>query len=523
MRKKRSAILTALLLVASLLAACADNGGSGGSGAGGADGADGASGERKKVKLIVGGNVQEFPEGITKEDNFIMDYWREKSGFDIELEILPLENGDEKLNAMLVSGEAEGIIIKGGSGWLANLVGQDMLVPLDDYIKGTSLEHLYPEVQKAGNIGGKQFGIMFPDAIGAQGASYLVRKDWLLESGMRDQPKTFEEFNAMLQTFKERGVVPLGVSGSPYASAFSPIMGMFGIPTEFALRDGKVVYNPIAPEAKQYLTYVQQLYKDGMIPKDFSMLNEQTLQEMFTGGKIGLLSLPWPWPAKTIIPTMSEAGADVKFMDFPTGATGEPSYSRAYFPIGPSAAIAKGTEDVAAAIEFIEFLLLPETQKVTNYGIEGTHYTVENDVTKPTEEGLNIAWSVYFKQLAAPEEWYNMYGVMAEWAEFYYPVERNSAKEDVDPVVFMPPQPGLVAIKKDLDTKVDAFYTEFVTGKKTADDFEAFAEDWLASGGQDVLDGYNELYRSLGSPDFKYLQFQPGDLYTGKHLFDGKR
>jgi putative aldouronate transport system substrate-binding protein len=300
-------------------------------------------------------------------------------------------------------------------------------------------------------------------------------------------------------------------------------MGMFGIPTEFALRDGKVVFNPVRPEAKQYLAYMAQLYKDGMIPKDFSMLNGQSLQEMFTGNQIGLFVLDYPWPSKTIIPTMTDAGADVKFMDFPTGATGEPSYSRAYFPVGPSAAIAKGTKDVKSHIEFIEFLLKPETQEITNYGLEGEHFTRDGDDIVPTEEGLKIAWSVYFKQLATPEEWYNMYGVMAEWAEYYYPVERNSAKNDVDPVFFLPPQPELVAKKTDLATKVDTFYTEVVMGQRSVDEFDAFAKDWLNSGGQDILDGYNELYQSLGSPTFKYNEYPVGDKYTGANLFNGKR
>jgi len=511
-RKWKTAL--ASLLTLSMLAAC--------SGGGGAS-SNGEGGERKQVKIIVGGNVQEFPAGVTKDDNFIMEYWERESGFDVELEILPLEGGDEKLNAMLVSGEATGIIIKGGTEWLANLVHQDVLEPLDEHLKGTSLENLYPELHSAATIDGKRYGILTPDAIAAQATAFLVRKDWMVEDGFAQQPKTFEEFNALLKSFKDRGVVPIGVSGTPHSSAFSPFMGMFGIPTEFALRDGKVVYNPISPQAKQFLTYMNQLYKDGMLPKDFAMLNEQSLQEMFTGGKIGLFVLPYPWPSKTIIPTMAEAGADVKFMDFPTGVDGKPSYARAYFPVGPSAAIAKGTKDVKAAVEFIEFLLKPETQKITNYGIEGEHYTMEGERMVPTEEGLNIAWSVYFKQLADPNEWYNMYGVMAEWAEYYYPVERNAAKEDVDPVFFMPPQPELVAIKKDLDTKVDQYYTEFVMGQRSLDQFDAFAEEWLKGGGQQVLDGYNELYQSLGSPEFKYNEYYVGDLYTGANLFDGTK
>jgi len=511
MKRKWSLAWIALSIV-SLLAACTNGGG---------DSAEG--GDRKKVKLIVGGNVQEFPDGVTKDDNFIMDYWREHSGFDIEIEILPLEGGDEKLNAMLVSGDAEGIIIRGGTEWIANLVHQDALEPLDEHLAGTSLESVYPDIQSGSTIVGKRYGILMPDAIAAQGAAFLVRKDWVLESGMKDQPKTFAEFNDMLKKFKDRGVVPIGISGPPNGAAFSPFMGMFGIPTEFALQGGKVVYNPIRPEAKRYLEYMAQLYKDGMIPKDFSMLNGQSLQEMFTGNQIGLFVLDYPWPSKTIIPTMSAAGADVKFMDFPTGADGKPSYSRAYFPIGPSAAIVKGTKDVKAAVEFIEFLLKPETQEITNYGIEGRHFTRDGDTIVPTQEGLEIAWSVYFKQLARPEEWYNMYGVMAEWAEYYYPVERNSAKEDVDPVFFMPPQPDLVAKKTDLATKVDTFYTEVVMGQRSVNDFDAFAQDWLKSGGQDILDGYNELYQSLGSPKFKYNEYPVGDKYTGANLFNGKR
>ena len=532
--KKRWTWLLSMALVVTVLGACT-NGGGGGESSSGTDAENGGetTGEKRKVKLIVSGNVQEFPEGLTKDDNFIIDYWKENSGFDIEFEILPLEGADEKLNAMLVSGEASGIIIRGGTEWLANLVNQDALLPLDEYIKGTSLETLHSEIQSASRIDGKQYSIVFPEAIALQSPSYIVRKDWLLESGMTDQPKTFDEFNHMLQAFKARGdgVVPLGVFGSPHggtdgsqlSGAFSPIKGMFGIPTEFALRDGKVVYTPILPEAKEYLAYTAQLYKDGMIAKDFAMLDAQKTQEMFIGGQMGLFLLEYPWASKTIIPAVAETGGDARFMDFPTGANGQPSYSKAYYPVSSNVAIAKDTKDVEAHIEFIEFLLKPETQQITNYGIEGQHYTKEGDNIVPTEEGKNIAWSVYYKPLASPDEWYRMYGVMADWAEYYYPTERNASREDVDPVYFMPPQPDLVAKRVQLNTKVDTYYTDVVTGKQSLDSFDAFAQDWLNSGGQEILDGYNKLYQELGSPKFEYKEFPPGELYTGKYLFDGKK
>lgn len=56
-------------------------------------------------------NVQDFPDGVTEDDNFIVDYYKEVTGYDFDIVVLGSEDEATQLNVMFNSGEVNGIVV----------------------------------------------------------------------------------------------------------------------------------------------------------------------------------------------------------------------------------------------------------------------------------------------------------------------------------------------------------------------------------------------------------------------------
>lgn len=476
--------------------------------------------KKKSIHIYAPGNVQEFPKGLTKDDNFIINYWREKSGYDITFDILPLENGETKLNVMFNSGEVEGIAFSRDFAKVGPLAEAGLTIALDEYMAKSSFFSKFAESQIMGKVNGKQYAAVIPtDGINIQAATYVVRKDL-----MTSEPKSFDEFNKMLQQFKSEKLVPMALSGSPDSRSFSIVQGMFGIQNNFSIRNGKIVYNRVQPEVKEYLKYVQDLYKNGMIVKDFLTLNEQATQEMYLSGKAAMIGFGAPWPSKALIASSDQKGFVTRFLDYPSGVNGKPSFGAAGSgPLSLVGLVSANVKDPQAIVDFLDFLIQPDVSRLTSFGIEGEHYTLVNGKPAPTEKSAEISWGVYYRNIFMPEDWYPVYGVAAGWAEYYYPCERSTVgSKDPDPVFYMPVNAEYNAMAPDLQTKiVSPYFSKVVLGEASLDNFDAYVKEWLDAGGQAMLDYYNKLYMDLGSPVFEYKSYLPTDHpeYTGKYLF----
>lgn len=50
--------------------------------------------DKPVIQVVLPSNVQDFPDGITEDNNYIVDYWREKTGYDFDCIVLSNENAD---------------------------------------------------------------------------------------------------------------------------------------------------------------------------------------------------------------------------------------------------------------------------------------------------------------------------------------------------------------------------------------------------------------------------------------------
>lgn len=483
-----------------------------------------------KIQVIVPGNYQEFPNGIDENNNFIVDYWREKTGYDFDIVVLPAgEEGPEKLNLMLNGGQVEGVVFTLETYKASQIAAQGLLEPLDEYLEDCELFNRYRDIQSVGEYDGKQYGILVPnDGIFAQGACTVVRKDVMESNGFTKQPETFEELDKLLHMFGENGMTGAVVYDSPTKKPFDMFLSMFGISSTYGSNfmlneDGKLEFKMISKQARDYLAYMNQLYAEGLIPRDFASLDITAANELYLGGKAGILTNDIAWQMPQLFSASEELGYDSRFMDYPTDYYGNTAYGDTFSSIGGQVImVAKDCPYVAEIMDFLNFLMEPETLMVNNYGLEGEHYEMIDGIPQVTEKASEIAWGVYYRNIFLPEDWYRIYGVGADWAEYYYPSEHHTLGKEIYDLQL--PVSGEIIDKRNELTKtvVDPYFTKVITGEESLDSFDAFVQEWLDAGGQEITDEYNRLFEESEKTPYTVVSYLPEEHpeYTGKYLFD---
>lgn len=539
MRKKLLSVLLTAGMLAGILSGCSRSTGTAPEETGGGQEAEASSVSREEekgksdvtIQVIVPGNFQEFPEGIDENNNFIVDYWREKTGYDFDIVILPTgDEGKEKLNLMFNGGQVEGVVFTQTTYKASQMAAQGLLEPLDSYLADNTLYNQYKDIQALGEYDGSQYGIVVPtDGIFAQGSLTVARKDIMTANGFAQQPKTFEEFNDLLYMFKDQGMTAMAVYDSPTKKPFDMFLSMFGISSTHASNfmlgeDGKLQFKMISDQAKDYLAYMHQLYVDGIIPKDFASLDITAANELYLGGKAGMVANDIAWQMPQLFQSSEELGYDSRYLDYPTDFYGNTAYGDTHTNVANQVImVAKGCPYTAEIMDFLNFLMEPETLMLNNYGIEGEHYELADGVPKATEKASDIAWGVYYRNIFLPEDWYQAYGVGADWAEYYYPSERHTIGKEIYDLQL--PVSGEVINKRDDLTKtiVDPYFTKVITGEESLDSFDDFVQEWLGAGGREITDEYNRLFEESGKEPYVVTSYLPEEHpeYTGKYLFDG--
>ncbi|MFD0671110.1 extracellular solute-binding protein [Cohnella sp. GCM10027633] len=133
------------------------------------------------------------------------------------------------------------------------------------------------------------------------GASFLwVRQDWLTKLGLA-VPKTTDELYNVMKAFADKdpdgdgkkNTVGLMLNKDFLAPGMAESLGIFNAfdayPTAWIRgADGKLVYGSALPEVKDALAFMNKLYNEGLIEKDFGAKDGAKAAELAASGKVGI-------------------------------------------------------------------------------------------------------------------------------------------------------------------------------------------------------------------------------------------
>ncbi|MEG2433920.1 MAG: extracellular solute-binding protein, partial [Acinetobacter sp.] len=119
-----------------------------------------------------------------------------------------------------------------------------------------------------------------------------IRKDWLDDLGLK-MPTNTDELYEVLTAFKTADCnkngdpndeIPYVITGSEKGlnETMYSLAGSFGAINDFQIEDGKVIFGSISDNFKQFLTYMNKLYAEGLINSDFAV-NQQAFDQVLQG------------------------------------------------------------------------------------------------------------------------------------------------------------------------------------------------------------------------------------------------
>ncbi len=411
----------------------------------------------------------------------------------------------EKLGAVLASSSIPDMVVVPGwelVGKIPNAVTAKFM-DLGPYLAGDKVKK-YPNLAaipsdawRMGIFGGALRGIPMP-AASATFITPFYRKDTFDKFGWQP-PTSPDEF---LGWAKEA----TSAKAKVYACGDMSWTGfnIFGVRPSGPLGwhigdDGKLTYRIEQPGYLEALEWTRKLFDAGVVhPDDKARTGE--VGQRFTAGQVLVYNNNTDdWWGKTAEQAKSNPEFVIEGMDI-FGADGDPQLWAAQ-PAGIWSFIRKGAskdvvENALAAANFSAAPYGTKERMLVDYGVEGTHYTVDNGVPAKTDLGnqevLN-AWVMLAKP--APYTAYPDYPEIArkrvEWEQRMGGFMKKTSTYGMNIV-----EPSRYA---NLWSQFEQLEIDYVRGNKKLSDVQQAISTWKSSGGDKARDWYKKLIDENGS------------------------
>lgn len=453
--------------------------------------------------------------------------------FNVEFNIwyMDVTKRQELLGAKLAAGDIPDFMTVYSSADLRKFLDQGIIVgyteeELNTYMPNYKklVDEYDPNIWKYAKVDGQYIGI---PSIADGGASSATawRLDWLKNVGIDKIPVTLEETEAALYKFRnedpdkngQKDTYGLSVTG------MTNLYGAYGVYPEFwTVRDGQIVWSGILPETKEALAKLRQWKADDIITPEWVLGENQggywAVSHDFVNGKIGYSThgMNYHWNPDMTKETGAAPGDNVKLTK-EVNPSAEIGYGQP--PVGPDGKFGNITPDFVGGTYMAFGAKADEEKKhrimqiwdalfgdfdlwmAAKWGEEGVHWekgpdgvsAIRTEAFKPNEAqaeaGLNITFIPFDqpnfrKQLTNPKSM-EVRDELFVWEGAGYSDAKKSALPSESQY-----HENLVKLQKDT-------FTSIINGEKPLEAFDAFVEEWKASGGDQLTKEANDWYATV--------------------------
>lgn len=518
--KRWVAVVSAGAVAAGMLAGC----GSGDDKSSGATASPGAStaasvAPSQEPPLELSIMLPIFKTNFPKDDSPVAAEIEKLTNTNIHFEWVPNASYADKFNITLASGKLPTIIAVLGdkSSSFVNAVRSGAFWEVGPYLEDyKNLSGANPVVLNNSSIDGKVYGVYRARDLGRYG--YYYRKDWLDAVGL-EEPKTIDDFYNMLKAFKEQdpdqngkddtyGMVLVKWTGG-WASGFDNIKLWFGAPNKWGIKDGQLVPEHEYEEYVDALKFMKKLYDEKLINSDFAVFDSAKWVDPLVNNQAGVIVDVVDGGARaddkihTALAKDGKDNPDIHYVDVSSGVVGTDGQLRTLPTAGYSGILAipkstvKTEDELKRVLAFIDRLNDPELQTLLSYGLEGVHYTTDDEnnviVSKDTVllesevEGLNQMLSFL------PQS----NGLTVKQTELRKK-QTELIKKNEEYIVANPAAPLISDIYNQkgpqLENIINDARIKYIVGQIDEAGLRAAFETWRKSGGDDLVKEMNELY-----------------------------
>ncbi|MFB6844064.1 extracellular solute-binding protein [Streptomyces sp. NPDC056373] len=463
-------------------------------------------------KLGKGGKVTvmaPFWGSPPKQNNAYYKAMNELIGVDVFWQNQDGNTYDQKLGAVLASSDVPDVVVV--PGW--NMGGKipsaiiSKFADLGPHLSGDKVKE-YPNLAaiptdawRRSIFGGKLRGLPMP-APSAPSMVPLYRQDIFEKEGY-EVPKSCDEFMALAKEItnaKAKRWACLDMKWTAF-QAFGVLSGSEK-PLGWNLVDGKLVNRIETEEFLEALEWSRKLFAAGVVHPDSMMgKNAPDAGPKFAAGEF----LIYPnnisqWWGRTAEQATQNPDFKIWGMDVWGHDGGDPSLW-AEQPAGIFAFVNKKASesvirDVLAVANVTAAPYGTKEYMMTNYGVEGTHYTVKDGVPVKTDKG-NIEVMNAYVMVASPAatlahpDFPDVAKGQVEWEQRMGAFARKSS--------FWGMQITEPARYTNLSNDAEQLEDDIVRGRKKISDMQQFVSDWKSKGGDKLRDWYQKILDENGS------------------------
>ncbi|WP_070000203.1 extracellular solute-binding protein [Cellulosilyticum sp. I15G10I2] len=368
---------------------------------------DGRFVETRKITVEVFDRGNEG--GSKPEDNAYTDFIKEGMlrEHNVEVTFVPVPRWTEveQLNNLLAAGDAPDVCVTYSYPTVQTYANMGGITDLAPYLEANkeSLSNLwelltdqniyYNQDPEKGTIWAIEARLANSNRINT-----FVREDWLKKLNIKE-PTTLEEFESMLNAFKDNAELLLGAESKnmvPFSTSYDigwrndHLLASF-IPSNMSDKDKYTLgfddRRLLYPGIKEGVTKLNEWYNKGLIWKDFPLYpaGDKTEDNMMKAGYVGAFMHNWDYPYRegedsinnslkrmvgpdsgyvAIMPFKNDAGKYVKYLP-------QPVDRKIFFP--------KTNKEPVASLLYLDFISRPETIKFLQIGKEGVTHEVMPD------------------------------------------------------------------------------------------------------------------------------------------------
>jgi len=329
----------------------------------------------------------------------------DRVGTELNWRHISTEVKDEQFNIMLASQELPDIVAyyegQGGHSSINRFGGEGAFLPLEDLINehAPNLKRMVlddPVVRS--EVTAPDGNIYFIPMMSALNAArgWYIRVDWLEKLGL-DMPETVDDLYEVMVAFRDGDPNETGQNdtipsvfrhrGDDAFYNLGALAYAFDADTSWVLRGDKVVFGPTEPQYLDYVAYLQKLYAERLIDREHFTRGGNTRSQLIGGNIAGVIH---DWFASTAgMNSLESEIPGFKLLHMPPPvADGVEPFTRIQMSQVRSDggwAITSSVADAVAAIKMMDFVFSDEGRRLTNFGIEGVHHTMQDGMPVYTE------------------------------------------------------------------------------------------------------------------------------------------
>lgn len=325
---------------------------------------------------------------------------KEKTGVSLKLEFPVGGASDQKVALMASSGEYPDLVMAKGD--TQKLIDAGAMVDLAPLIEkyGPNLKKVYGDYIKRLRYSKDNHAIYTLPTTGVNqkyfdaGGGFEVQHQVLKELGY-PKIKTVKDFENAIKTYKEKhptidGKPTIGLSlladdWRILISVTNPAFYTTGAPDdgEFYIDQNtyEAKYHFLRPEEKDYFKWLNHMNSIGLLdPESFVQKYDQYKAKIASGRVLGLIDQNWEYGEGENV-LKKEGKLDQTYAHFPVTLNEnfkDHSFQETGFLAGLGIGITTKAKDPVRAIKFLDWMASDEGQVLTNWGVEGIDYKVEN-------------------------------------------------------------------------------------------------------------------------------------------------